>query len=674
MKPWSRILAGLLVLLLVAPTTTAAASAVFPVTFTDAADRSVTVDRPPQRVVSLVPAVTEILFGIGAGDRVSGVTTHDAYPSQAARKPVVGGFFEPDVMRIAALDPDLIFVSDLHHSVVAHYAGKVHPQLIQLPLASVDELVAAIGLLGRLFEQGAAAEALVETIQAELDHTAAKIAPIPESRRKRVMRLMGHDSVMTPGQESFQNELIRLAGGIPPAWGGQPGAVIPVSLEAWQAFNPEFIYGCGDERILAQTRLLEPGWRDVDAVRNGRIHFFPCDLTCRLSTRSGGFVSRLAAQIYADQLADLPAVRKSGPTATRPLSVTLDYVDGVEVIESAVNDYIHKTVLIHLQSPMTVVSTLEGVRHNIRHVGNSYWPPQVWQLYHHIGLDAARGQLMGVIGRDAVDTSLLYTGADMDHLSIQRRDFKAMTVYALVTASARSNAMRMGQDNGAYYEPGTINIILLSNMQLTPRAMQRAIVAATEAKTAALWDLDVRSAYTPLVHPATGTGTDNIIVVQGAGRPIDNAGGHTKMGELIAGAVYAAVQEALFEQNSIFAGRHLFQRLSERNLSPFGLVSGCDCGLGSPNLIRELEALLMEPEFAGFIEAALVVSDQYDRGLIADISAFEVWCDQMAAMIAGEPVFETETVSFSESLPPVLQMAFEALLKGIAAREAVPEL
>lgn len=671
MKPWLPILASLLALLLVTPAT-AAASAVFPMTFTDATGRSVTIDGPPRRVVCVVPAVTEILFAIGAGDRISGVTTYDTYPPQAALKPVVGGFFEPDLARIQALDPDLIVVSDLHRTVLAHYAAKAHPQLIQLPLASADDLFAAIRLLGRLFEQEAAAEALVGSIQAELDHTAARTAALADSERKRVMRLMGHDMVMTPGEDSFQNEMIRLAGGIAPAW-GQSGAIIPVSLEAWQAFNPQFIYGCGDDRILAQTRLLDPGWRDVDAVQNGRIYFFPCDLTCRLSPRSGEFVSRLAAQIYADPLTELPTVRKPGIIASRPLPVNLDYVAGVEVIDSVVNDFIHKTLLVSLRSPMAVVSTLEGLRHHIRHVGNSHWPPQVWGLYHHIGLDAARDRLLGAIGRVADDTSLLYTGADMDHLSIQRRDFREMSVYALVTASARSNAMRMGRDGGAYYEPGTINILLLTNMELTLRAMQRAIVTATEAKTAALWDLDVRSAYTSLVHPATGTGTDNVIVVQGAGTPIDNAGGHTKMGELIAGAVYAAVQEALFDQNSTFAGRHLFQRLHERNLSPFGLVGDCACRLGSPNLIRELEALLMEPEFAGFIEAALAVSDQYERGLIADLGAFAMWCDQIAAMIAGEPILEIETVSLPESLPRVIQMAFEALLKGIAAREALPE-
>jgi len=91
-------------------------------------------------------------------------------------------------------------------------------------------------------------------------------------------------------------------------------------------------------------------------------------------------------------------------------------------------------------------------------------------------------------------------------------------VYALVTAGVKSNAVRMSADEGRFYEPGTINIILLPNMKLTLRAMARAIISATEAKTAALMDLDIRSSYSSSMHRATGTGTDNIIVVEGKGR------------------------------------------------------------------------------------------------------------------------------------------------------------
>ena len=75
-----------------------------------------------------------------------------------------------------------------------------------------------------------------------------------------------------------------------------------------------------------------------------------------------------------------------------------------------------------------------------------------------------------------------------------------MIVYALVTAGVQDNAVRASVDEGRFYEPGTINVIILTNMQLTPRALTRAMISATEAKSAALQDLDIRTRILPPVR------------------------------------------------------------------------------------------------------------------------------------------------------------------------------
>ena len=665
MQALTRMAARLLILFIfLLPASTFAGPSV---DFKDAAGRTHSIDGPPEKVVSLVPAVTEILFRIGAGDAVRGVTYHDTYPAQAATKAVVGGFFAPSVERIAALKAEVVFIDDIHQSVVDAFADRSPPRLVQLPLDTFEDLYQSIRLLGRIFDKERAAEDLIGEIEADLVHTAAKVASIPAGKRRRVMRLMGRDRVMTSGDDSFQNEMIRRAGGIAPQL-GKPGDIVEVTLDEWRTFNPQVVYDCGDDRKAAMELLSRSGWREVDAVKNGRVLYFPCDLTCRLATRTGYFVSCLATQIYGDELAVMPSVRPDGQTASHAVPLALEYVKKAQVVESTVNDYVHKTLLVDLAQPMAVASTLEGFREKIRHVGNSYSPPQVWGWYHRIGLATSRKQLMDSLGRDPVDTSLLFTGADMENLSIQRRQYQQMTVYALVTAGVRSNAVRMSEDMGAYYEPGTINMIILANMRLSPRAMNRAIISATEAKTAALQDLDIRSSYTPMINPATGTGTDNIIIVQGVGTRIDNAGGHSKMGELIAKSVYAGVQEAIFKQNGIVARRHLVQRLKERKISLFGLLGDCSCDIDDGRLTLELERLLMDPRIAGFIEAALAVSDDYQRGLVTDIQSFAVWCDSTAAAIAGGPIPMKKNFPYSRSLPPVLKMAFDALLNGAYAR------
>ncbi|MEF3167883.1 MAG: adenosylcobinamide amidohydrolase [Deltaproteobacteria bacterium] len=147
----------------------------------------------------------------------------------------------------------------------------------------------------------------------------------------------------------------------------------------------------------------------------------------------------------------------------------------------------------------------------------------------------------------------LGTAADMKNLAIVTKTYPPFVVTSLVTAGARTNALRTGVDEGKHIEGkephGTVNVILLTNAELTDGAMARAIITLTEAKTAAFEDLDVPSSYTKSVQ-ATGTGTDSAIVVSGVNGPkVTYTGGHSKIGELIGKAVYEGVMEALQKQN-----------------------------------------------------------------------------------------------------------------------------
>ena len=624
---------------------------------------------PPRRIVSLVPAVTEILFGIGAGDRVVGVTWNDTMPA-AAGKAVVGGFFSPSMDRIMALNPDLVVVSSLHHGIVRQ-CDQAGIATLYLDLSTLSRSFDAMARLGRLVRRENAAQALRAKVKAQLDLVARKTAAIPPDRRLRVIRLMAGDRVMTPGDDSFQNEMIRAAGAIPPAL-GENGAAVPLNLEQWRRFNPQVVYGCEGDKQAAARLFGLAGWKDVDAVKNHRIYYFPCELTCRAGIHTGDFVAWLAARLYGDRFSRPEAmVNADRIISSRSVPIDLGYVESARVIDSRIYDFTHKTLLVSLTQPMAVVSTLEGMRRGITAVGNHFFPSPCWYIGHENGLDGLRSMVCRTLNRRLNTTALLFTGADMDHLAVGKESFRGMTVYALVTAGARANAMRAAKDTGGYYEPGTINILVMSNMKLTQRAMTRAIVAATEAKSAALEDLDIRSSFTPRINGATGTGTDNVIVVEGAGIPIDNAGGHSKMGELISRAVYKGVTQALFRQNSFAAGRNILQRLAERNISIARLLSGsdCPCSHQSRRLASTVENLMLEPAYASFMAAALAVSDDHERGTIQDLSSFELWARAMARQVAGGPVGPFEALIPPDGLPTVLYTALNALANGAKAAQ-----
>lgn len=616
---------------------------------------------PPSRVVSLVPAVTELLFAMGAGEALVGVTLHDLQPAEVHGKVVVGGFFAPSVDRIEALDPDLIIVSDLHQEVRDHFADRV--AILDMPADSLEQAFARMEGLGALFGRGEAARALVMRNREQLALLAAKVAGIPEERRPRAMRLMGVEPLSAPGDDSFQNEFIRAAGGGPPQFGRQ-GNVIGLAPEEIAAFDPEVIYVCGDsqrEKVLARADLA-----GVTAVRRGRVFSFPCDLTCRAGAHVGDFVSWLAARLHEERFAD-PALQVAADRvlASRPLELDLPVVARARVVESRIRDFGNKTLLIEFSSPQRLLSTLEGERSGITAAGNHYYPPPSWGLGHATGLDGLRQTVLAALGRQVNDTSLLFTGADMDHLAVVEKSHREMRVVALVTAGVHSNAMRMGVDEGGFYEPGTINVVLMSNMRLSPRAMTRAIITATEAKSAALNDLDIRSTFTPRVA-ATGTGTDNVLVVEGQGAGIDNSGGHTKMGELIAAAVYDGVRRAIAGQNGIVAHRSIFARLKERRLALWTVAASApeNCALDRAGLARALEELLLEPEYAGFLTQALAADDAYQAGRDAGREAFAFWAEKVAADLASGREVAWKAGQAGEEAPP-LDLAFAALVNGI---------
>ncbi len=626
----------------------------------------------PQRVVSLVPSATEILFEIEAGKAVLGLTYHDATLKGAEEKALVGGFFQPSIEKITSLEPDLVILADFHEKIMAAMKAKGFNVFVY-DSQSIEHSFETITTFGTLFNKQEQAQKVIQKNKKEIDLIQKKLSKSVQGKRKRVIRLMGRNKVMTPGSDSFQNELIRLAGGIPPDF-GKKGSVIEVTQKEWVNFNPQVIYGCGGDKEAARKFFSCPGWDQVDALKNQQVFYFPCELTCRASIHTGYFVQWLSSMIYTEEFAIAAnEVLAEKLHESKPVEVDLDYVKSASINTATIYDFDNKTLMVDFQRPMTIVSTLEGLRDNILTVGNHYSPPPTWGPGHKMGIDHIRANILKANNKDKETTSFLITGANMDNLSVQEVAFKQMKVVALVTAGVMSNAVRMSRDIGMFYEPGTINVIIMTNMELSDRAMTRAIIAATEAKTAALEDMDIRSTYTPLIYEATGTGTDNVLVVKGEGYPIKNAGGHTKMGELIAKAVYAGVNEAILKQNKVTEKRHIFQRLKERKISLFSLTSGinCDCinlkNIPRTQLSANVEHLLLEKEYSAFIETAFAISDEYEKGLIKDLTLFNLWCEKTAAKIAGEKVSSIPDYLADQQIPLVLKTALNTIITGVVS-------
>jgi len=642
--------------------------AVYPVAVIDAFQHKLSFSQKPQRVVCLVPYITEMLTAFGQEQMLVGLTHQDLTLSSGLRKKNVGSYSSPDIEAVAACGPDLIIAAPSHEEVVRHFNNS-DCKLMVMEVRKLENAFSHMEMIGRLFDCESKAAAAIKRNQDQLALVKARLADLPDRDRKRVVRVMAGDTLTCPGDDSFQIEMITAAGGIP-LLSGKTGFAVPVTLEQWRQFNPQVVYGCHLNQKAVKALLNREGWKDVAAVKSGFVTMFPCELTCRVSIRVGAFVQWLAAVLYPDTFADPEkAVLENGVLDRRPISLDLAYVDQAQVVRHRVADAEYKSLAVRFKRPLDVFSTLEGNRTGVRGVGNTYVPMHASLGHMAFGMDHAQAAIANNLGYAAGEFAGLMTGADMDNLSVQKMIYKDLEVTALVTAGVRGNALRMSRDSGGYSKPGTINIIVLTNRRLSPGAMAWAVVTVTEAKSAALSDLDIRSSYTPWHYRATGTGTDTVIVVQGEGPAARYAGGHTKIGELIAKAVHTGVTEAIGRQNGIKADRDLFQRLAERRMSLEQIAEQYSVNADKKVTASRLEKLLMVPYYAAFIESALAISDEYRKGLIKDLSFFDAVCCSVAVKLSGRSHIIPMDVSSTERLPVVMARAFGALMTGITEKD-----
>ena len=148
------------------------------VAVTDVYNQPLTISQPPQRVVSLVPGVTEMLLALGLSDRLAGVTMYDRVPSHSGKPAVVGGFFSPPIQAIDRCQPDCIFVADIHQEVQQHFKNMGLP-VLYLKAQSVQDIFANLRLVGEMFQRRDQAEELCRQIQAKLDVVQQKTSRIP---------------------------------------------------------------------------------------------------------------------------------------------------------------------------------------------------------------------------------------------------------------------------------------------------------------------------------------------------------------------------------------------------------------------------------------------------------------------------------------------------------------
>lgn len=274
--------------------------AAFPLTLTDDAGRQVTIERRPERIVSLAPSNTEILFAVGAGERVVGVDTFSDHPGEVASLPRLGGLTDTNFEKIVELAPDLILTIGGTDEQVARLEELGITVLVIQP-ETFEDVLDRIRLIGRVVGEEQAAADLLAEMGARVDAVRRAVGDVPEAERPRVFYEVWHDPLMTVGPGGFIHDVIALAGGVNVfADADNPWPV--VSLEAVVARDPQVIittFQDSYDQLLARSR---PGWDGISAVQQGRVYRIDQNLISRPGPRLVDALEQVARFLYPELL------------------------------------------------------------------------------------------------------------------------------------------------------------------------------------------------------------------------------------------------------------------------------------------------------------------------------------------------------------------------------------
>jgi iron complex transport system substrate-binding protein len=270
---------------------------------TDDSGTQLKLDKYPERIISLTPNNTEILFALGLGERVVGVTTYCDYPEEVSQKARIGDL-QGNVEEIVALEPDLVVAKAVLNEDIVSKLRKLDVPVLCVDPESIDGVYRSIELIAKVTGTDSNGDKIISEMKAKISDVQQKVAEIPEEERLKVFIEVGNDPLYTAGGDTYVDELVRLAGGIN----------IASDITGYQMYSLETVVKCNPDAILAADSYYvdvkaeinkRPGWDTVKAVQKGHIITdIDTNLVNRAGPRSAIAVETVAKALYPDLFLD----------------------------------------------------------------------------------------------------------------------------------------------------------------------------------------------------------------------------------------------------------------------------------------------------------------------------------------------------------------------------------
>ncbi|MET3317933.1 UNVERIFIED_ORG: iron complex transport system substrate-binding protein [Peribacillus simplex] len=274
----------------------------FPITIKDATGEKVTIEEQPKKIVTLIPSNTEVVFALGLGKKVVGVSDNDNYPEETKEIEKVGGM-EMNTELIVSLKPDLV----LAHASSAHNSNEGLQQLKDAGIdvlvvndaQSFDEVYESIDMIGQATGEHDKAKEIVANMKTKLKEIQEKAKSVKDEERKTVLvEVSPSPDIYTPGKNTFMNEMLNIISAKNAA--AELDGWAKIDEESMIAANPDVIittYGYYTKDPVTEVTGRK-GWEDVAAVKDGQVFDVHSDLVTRSGPRLIEGVEELAKSVY----------------------------------------------------------------------------------------------------------------------------------------------------------------------------------------------------------------------------------------------------------------------------------------------------------------------------------------------------------------------------------------
>lgn len=252
----------------------------FPQTINDGLGRKVIIEKKPQRIISLSPSITEILYSLGAEKRIIAVTNNCNYPPQVKEKVRIGDI-HLDYEKIVELKADILIAEGTIQSDSINKLEKLGMKVLALNTSRLYNFRDSFLIAAKAVGEESKGIKLLADFDRELYDINSKVKKIPQNKKPGVFMEIWNQPLITAGSNTFINDLIDTAGGINIA--GNSGNGYPrISLESLIEKNPQVI-------ILTTSKkkdiLSNPLWKNIEAVKNGKVYEINPDLVARPTLR-----------------------------------------------------------------------------------------------------------------------------------------------------------------------------------------------------------------------------------------------------------------------------------------------------------------------------------------------------------------------------------------------------